>query len=196
MALISIPEVQASRPVQLSHATVNKSASAILEQFREKAASTDRYDIFLSHSYSDARLVLDLKKFLEGFDLRVYVDWDADRQLDRTRVTKHTAATLRQRMSQCRGLLYATSDNTSRSVWMPWELGYFDALRGRCAIIPLTARKEYGDVYKGQEYLGLYPYVTRSHDTQGTDCLWVGTSPKHYTRLDAWLDYQDPFIHN
>lgn len=196
MALISVPEVRVARPVQLSHtATINKSASAILEQYREKAATTDRYDIFLSHSYSDAWLVLDLKKFLEGFDLRVYVDWDADRQLERTLVTKHTAATLRQRMSQCRGLLYATSDNTSRSVWMPWELGYFDALRGRCAVIPLTAQKQYGDVYKGQEYLGLYPYVTRRHSTLGTDCLWVLNSPTQYVRLDYWLNGQKPYFH-
>lgn len=195
MALISIPEVQASRPVKLSLATVNRSATNILDQFREKTSSTDRCDIFLSHSYSDARLVLDLKKFLEGFDLRVYVDWDADRQLDRTRVTRHTAAILRQRMGQCHGLLYATSDNTSRSVWMPWELGYFDALRGRCAVIPLTARKEYGDDYRGQEYLGLYPYVTRGHNTQGTDCLWVSDSSAQYIRLDHWLNDRNPYVH-
>lgn len=132
MALISIPEVHAARPVQFSRAasTITKSASTILKQFSENASSSDQLDIFLSHSYSDARLILDLKTFLEGFDLNVYVDWETDKQLDRTRVNKHTAATLRKRMGQCRGLLFATSDNTSRSVWMPWELGYFDALRG------------------------------------------------------------------
>ena len=46
---------------------------------------------------------------------------------------------------------------------MPWELGYFDALRGRCAVVPVTMRKQYEDYYKGQEYLGLYPYMTRTH---------------------------------
>lgn len=198
MALISIPEIRAASPTRYARATgtITKSASSILEQFSEEASPADEFDIFLSHSYADASLILDLKQFLETFDLQVYVDWETDKQLDRTKVTKHTAAKLRERMEQCRGLLYATSENASESVWMPWELGYFDALRGRCAVVPLTMRKQYEDYYKGQEYLGLYPYVTRSHNRAGADCLWVETQADHYVRLDLWLNGQDPYFHN
>lgn len=202
MALISIPEIRAKRPVLMSHGSgmIDKSASRTasrkLEQFNESVSSNDRFDIFLSHSYTDAQLVLDLKNYLETFDLKVYVDWATDKQLDRTRVSKQTASILRNRMQHCRSLLFATSDNTCKSVWMPWELGYFDALRGRCAIIPLMARQGYGDSFIGQEYLGLYPYVTRSHNKLGIDCLWVRTSAQHYVRIDYWLNGQDPQVHN
>ena len=48
------------------------------------------------------------------------------------------------------------------------------------AIIPLTARKEYGNTYKGQEYLGLCPYVVREHDMNGVDTLWVHSNEKTY----------------
>jgi hypothetical protein len=42
---------------------------------------------------------------------------------------------------------------------MPWELGYFDGLRGseHVAIMPLVAQS--GAHPSGQEYLGLYPLV-------------------------------------
>ena len=40
---------------------------------------------------------------------------------------------------------------------MPWELGYFDALKQKVAILPLVNKSD--DEYKGQEYLGLYPCI-------------------------------------
>lgn len=196
MPLISIEEVQGNRPFQLARAaTINKSASSVLREKSARFSATDRFDIFLSHSYSDAKLILDLKVFLEKFDLSVYVDWDTDAQLDRTRVNRHTADTLRTRMQQCRGLLYATSDNSRASVWMPWELGYFDARNGRCAILPLMAGKQYGEEYTGQEYLGLYPYVIRAHTRGGIDTLWVQTSATNYVSIQNWLKGQNPQIH-
>jgi hypothetical protein len=40
---------------------------------------------------------------------------------------------------------------------MPWELGYFDGLRrGRVGIFPIV--ESYGAGFRGQEYLGLYPF--------------------------------------
>lgn len=190
MALISVGEVQgASRLTQFSH---TKSASTILRDQRERTPVTQTFDIFLSHSYADAKLVLDLKDFLEGFDTSVYVDWIDDRQLDRSNVNARTAAQLRRRMNKCKALLFATTQNSSTSIWMPWELGYFDGKKGRVAVIPLTARKEYGNSFKGQEYLGLYPYVVRDHSDRGEDLLWVHTDPTTYTTLTAWLAGHDP----
>jgi hypothetical protein len=41
---------------------------------------------------------------------------------------------------------------------MPWELGYFDGSRPmRVAVLPLVEIA--GQVFRGQEYLGLYPKV-------------------------------------
>jgi hypothetical protein len=39
---------------------------------------------------------------------------------------------------------------------MPWELGYFDGLRERVAVLPVVKTQ---GAYVGNEYLGLYPTV-------------------------------------
>jgi hypothetical protein len=53
-------------------------------------------------------------------------------------------------------LVYVHSANAAHSVWMPWELGYFDAFKpSHVWILPLVAESD--SEFKGQEYLGLYP---------------------------------------
>lgn len=124
-----------------------------------KAATTGAFDIFLSHSFRDAELILGVKEILESSGQTVYVDWINDPLLDRSKVVVSTAHKLRQRMGQCRGLVYASTVAATHSKWMPWELGFFDGLRGseHVAIMPLVAQS--GTHPAGQEYLGLYPLV-------------------------------------
>ena len=73
----------------------------------DRSAAT--YDIFLSHSSEDAIYIKALRDQLVEVGFTVYVDWIDDPQLDRSNVTKHTAAVLRTRMNSCQSLLYATS---------------------------------------------------------------------------------------
>ena len=40
---------------------------------------------------------------------------------------------------------------------MPWELGYFDGIRGKVAVCPIT----YSSSFEGREYLGLYPIMEK-----------------------------------
>lgn len=172
---------------------LKKSASIILNENYVDFSASKTYDIFLSHSYLDSQQIASLKTILEeDFGYSVYVDWIEDRQLDRTSVTKATAAVLKDRMNNCKCLLVATSDNSSNSKWMPWELGYFDGLKQRVAILPIvdTASNQ----YIGQEYLGLYPYVSkdRAQGIQG-EKLWIEFDPNTYVRFDNWLEGQEPF---
>ncbi|HEY1914700.1 MAG TPA: hypothetical protein VGH27_03905 [Streptosporangiaceae bacterium] len=115
------------------------------------------FDIFLSHSYEDARVIEGVKTLIETTErLAVYVDWIQDAQMDRSQVTESTAQLLRQRMGHCKFLLYVSSEASPNSKWMPWELGYFDGLKGgKVGILPLV-RSE-GERFHGQEYLRLYP---------------------------------------
>jgi hypothetical protein len=118
--------------------------------------SNANYDVFLSHSYDDAEVILGVKRIIESSGLKVYVDWIDDPSLDRERVSTKTAEVLRTRMAASACLVYAHSPNTSESKWMPWELGYFDSLRPRHVwILPLV--ETYNSEFSGQEYLGLYP---------------------------------------
>lgn len=139
--------------------TIEKKASETLLNESKKFSKEQIYDIFLSHSYSDKTAILGLKFTLEEKGFSVYVDWIVDRQLVRENVTKENANVLRSRMANCKSLLYATSENATKSKWMPWELGYFDGLKkGKVAIVPISDSSNKPD-FKGQEYLGLYPYV-------------------------------------
>lgn len=122
----------------------------------------DEFDIFLSHSYSDREIIPKLKNTLEKMGYTVYVDWINDRLLSREDVSNETAEILQKRMKQSKSLFFATSENSPSSKWMPWELGYFDGIKDkRVAILPIKKENNgFNENFKGQEYLGLYYYVS------------------------------------
>ena len=174
---------------------IYKSAGIILKESTLKFSSDTIYQIFLSHSYQDAVIILGLSQIIEEMGFSVYVDWLEDTQLDRANVTPDTAGLLRERMKNCQSLFYAVSTNSSGSVWMPWELGYFDGLKGKVAIIPIVESSIVTEYYDGREYLGLYPYVTKTNDSNGKPTLWINKSPDNYVSLTRWLKGQPFRIH-
>lgn len=151
------------------------------------------YDIFLSHSFQDADIILGLKIEFERLGHSAYVDWVEDPNLDRSRVTPKTASLLRNRMQSCRSLFFAVSDNSPNSKWMPWELGYFDAFKNKVAILPITETDP--DQYSGQEYLGLYPYVTIQLSTKKEEILWIRWNLSTYVDYRSWLSGKEPINH-
>ncbi|PXV56815.1 TIR domain-containing protein [Aeromonas veronii] len=137
-----------------------KAANTVLREGMESYKEQERFDVFLSHSSDDAELVLGVMTLLQKQGLRVYVDWVVDRQLDRNSVNKETAAVLRERMKLSSSMMYIATDNASSSKWMPWELGFFDGHKpNQVAILPLVDFENQN--FEGQEYLGLYPVVTK-----------------------------------
>ena len=149
---------------------LRKSAGQLLTEEARTFSTAKSYDIFLSHSYDDGELILGVKKMIEALGVTVYVDWIEDAKLDRSKVTVKTAALLRERMKTCSSLVYAHSANSPHSVWMPWELGYFDGLKSdHVWILPLVADSD--SEYKKQEYLGLYPSVEKLASLYGRQDL-------------------------
>jgi hypothetical protein len=182
MTLLTETRVRAA--AQQAEIRLRKSARTVLAE----AAKTpqDSFDIFLSHSIKDAEIVLGTQEILEQFGFSVYVDWIVDPKMDRAQVTPETAAILRDRMRQCQSLLYLKTDNSAASTWMPWELGYFDALTGRVGILPIVQHSQ--DEFDGNEYLGLYPYIdVAGIETTGQEFLWINRGPKEYGGLRQWL---------
>lgn len=173
---------------------MQKTASMMLNEAVRAQSTTKTYDVFLSHAFKDAELILGVKLKLEAYGHSVYVDWLEDPQLDRSAVTRRTASTLRDRMNCCRSLFYSTTESSSQSKWMPWECGYVDGKRGRSAILPLTETG--AGVYRGQEYLGIYPYVTEApRKGQTTKILWIHRSPDVYCSFTKWLTGKAPYKH-
>jgi TIR domain len=181
---------------QAQATTMRKSVEGLIRG--EKSLGVrQNYDIFLSHSYQDKEIIYGLKLQLENLGFSVYVDWVDDAQLDRTHVTPATASMLRERMKACRSLLYALSDKSGESKWMPWELGYFDGIKeAKVAILPISADKNKNN-YTGEEYLGLYYYVDIQEATNlGKIVLWINEKPNKYIEFKRWLDNNTvPYAH-
>lgn len=153
---------------------------------------SDKYDIFLSHSYQDAKLISALRDVLKEKGFTVYVDWIEDGKLDRSKVTSYTALVLRNRMKCCKCLLYATSDAAGKSVWMPWELGYMDSrTRSRVAVAPIVKESNKHDEFRGREYLGIYPYL----DLTG-DAFFIHENKDAWVNLRDWIAGSDPTKRN
>lgn len=170
---------------------VRKSFDEARRELRDAASrgikSSDQYDVFLSHRYLDAKEVLALKKIIESFGLTVYVYWIDSPEISQATVTKETAASLREVMKRSSSLLYAWSENSSESKWMPWELGYSDGVHGKVAIIPVTDQQTSSESFDGQEYLGIYPYLTLTPNKAGQEKLWVRNSASSYVLLPEWI---------
>jgi hypothetical protein len=158
MAFLRMSEARAA--AQSARGPLQKSAKVILTEEKPASSYVSRFDVFLSHSYDDAEIILGVKRIIEAMGLTVYVDWIDDAKLDRSQVTKETAAVLRARMKSCNSMVYAHSPNAADSKWMPWELGYFDGYKVSSVwILPLV--EEYDFEFSSQEYLGLYPTVDK-----------------------------------
>lgn len=186
MPLLSKPQLARLAPTPRM---ANPAATRELrESAKRRLSSNARFDIFLSHRFLDALYVLQLRDYLQSLGYSVFVDWIEEPELDREKVTKKRAAHLRRIMGKSESLLFALSDTSLESRWMPWELGYFDGSGGRVAIVPITERTTRSETYRGQEYLGLYPYVTMEKDTAGHNRLWVNQSASKYVTFEEWVE--------
>jgi len=175
MALVTIAEA-----IEASSAEVTRRGVPVEAMLREsrQAPPTSKFDIFLSHSSMDRRLILGVRAILESKGFTVYVDWIDDPLLDRKSVTKTTAAAIRARMRQCRMMFYVHTRNAALSKWCPWELGYFDAFSNpeeQVYIFPLVESRS--ETFKGQEYLALYRVIDIANplvrNRSGSDVKYV-----------------------
>ena len=152
---------------------VSLEATKILKE--QKYKLEEEYDIFLSHSFQDAETIYLLYAYLKSLGWSVYVDWIEDSQLDRQNVTRATAELLRIQMKRSKTLIYASSNASKDSKWMPWELGFFDGYKpNKIAILPITHERDKYKDFVGVEYLSLYPYINI-----GTTELWLKDPESH-----------------
>jgi len=178
----------ASQSTLLAEYSEKKWASDCLKEVYDSFSFSETYDIFLSHAYSDARIVKQIRSMLVDLGYSAYVDWIEDKQLDRNDVSEYTATVLRNRMNKCSSLIYLTSVSAGRSVWMPWELGYMDARTSRVAVAPIM--EEDDEEFEGREYLGLYPYLDLTADS-----FYIQKGPKEWVNFGGWMKGENPKIH-
>lgn len=155
--------------------------------------SAIHYDLFISHSFKDKELVIGLYRLFSNANYNVYIDWIEDSTLDRTNVTPSTASIIKNRIMNSTGTSYIATSNSTSSKWCPWELGVADGVKGKVCILPVM-----DDSFKGQEYLGLYPYI-EYEKVKGKDeyQFWVydQTDNRKYVILKDWLSGIKPYLH-
>jgi hypothetical protein len=116
-----------------------------------------RYDIFLSQTIRDAEIVLGVFDALTEMGYTVFCDWISEPTVDRDAVTPANAAFIREAMAKSASLLFIDTKGAEQSLWMCWEIGWFDGQNGHVGVLPVLADDQ--KHYRGREFLGLYPYV-------------------------------------
>lgn len=153
MALIREDDIRerARRRAQVGQATIEQ---ALLDVAQERRA---HYDIFLSQTIRDAEIVLGVYDLLTEAGYSVFCDWLEAPLRDRHEVSPANAAFVRSTMGSCDTLLFIDSPGAAQSLWMCWEVGWFDGAIGPVAILPVVQDDQ--PYYFGREFLSLYPYV-------------------------------------
>ncbi len=101
-------------------------------------------------------------------------------------------------MKQSKCLYMQHQDNSQKSRWMPWELGYFHGVKDKMVgILPL---KKYGnnfnDNFIGKKYLGLYYYIDKGKNQLNEMRLWVRENQDKYVLLNSWLNRRKTICQN
>lgn len=91
----------------------------------------DHYDIFLSQTIRDAEIVLGVYDVLTEAGYSVFCDWIEAPLQDRHEVSPANAAYVRRVMGICDTLLFIDGPGAEQSLWMCWELGWFDGAVAR-----------------------------------------------------------------
>lgn len=153
MAVLSEPEIRAR--ARRRAASVGLDVDKALEGVARRQA--ERYDIFLSQTIRDAEIVFGVYDLLTEKGYVVFCDWIAAPNTDRSKVTPTNAQIIRSVMGVSDTLLFLDTEQADQSLWMCWELGWFDGENGHVAILPVLP--DDNRYYRGREFLGLYPYV-------------------------------------
>ncbi|WP_295712306.1 toll/interleukin-1 receptor domain-containing protein [Mucilaginibacter sp.] len=143
--------------------------------------------VFLSYRREDKQWVAGIVRFLKSLGISVYVDY-----LDETledKASDAVAMTLRSRISKCSKFICLATSNSSKSKWMPWELGLGDRIVNylNVAMLPLTNDpNQWGD----QEYGNIYGKVTSNYSYSVSDSNdWYLTYPNgNKVKLKDWLN--------
>lgn len=109
--------------------------------------------VFLSYRREDRSWVAGIVRFLKSLGVSVYIDYLDETLEDST--SELVAGRLRERIGKCSKFICLATPNSSKSKWMPWELGLGDRIVNykNVAILPLTndpdhwGDQEYGNIY-------------------------------------------------
>lgn len=117
------------------------------------------FEVFVSHSSADndfIRKVLLFLKYAKG-GVNGYVDWQDSKLQHPT--DAQTAKRLKDRIRTSRKMIYVVTNDSLKSVWCSWELGFADRDKGVDNVAILAVKPNNGR-WKHNEYLQQYPWIS------------------------------------
>lgn len=97
---------------------------------------------------------------LQDAGCRVYIDWLDSEMPDIP--NKETAARIQRKIKESEYFVYLATENSSKSRWCPWEIGYADGVKITDKLVIAPTRDRSGAY--GQEYLELYQRIEIASD--------------------------------
>lgn len=112
----------------------------------------NQIDVFVSHSSSDNEFIKKVLLFLKYSKggVQGYVDWQDPKMQHPTDV--ESAKRLKERIKRARKLIYVVTNDSLKSVWCSWELGFADCDKGVDEVALLAIKPNNGR-WKENEYL-------------------------------------------
>lgn len=117
------------------------------------------FDVFISHNSKDEDKIIDFFKLLNEKHYVAYIDWVNDKfDLKREWCNASTAEVIKERIRQSRVFVLYLTEQTLKSQWCPWELGYADALGKKICIF-----QRFKSDTKIPEFYSAYPKLVFSN---------------------------------
>lgn len=178
-----------------SQIRLDEARSTISESIQYARKTT----VFVSHKHDELQELKGVLGFLQTqYGVKAYID-SQDPSMPKI-TSETTAANLKERIRRCDKFILLATNAAIDSKWCNWELGYGDAqkFRNHIALFPLKPRGSYDSLYRGAEYLSLYPYIlyedgTNKYDNNGSYILkgYYVVTPKNgksfYQSLSNWF---------
>ena len=138
--------------------------------------------VFLSHRHSeDKNLIMQVRGFFASMGAGVYIDWQ-DQSMPAV-TNKETAVKLKERINTSNKFVVLATPQSIESIWIPWEIGLADQMRGlaNIAILPVVHTDS---TWERREYYRLYSRIA------WIDGVWRVLEPQNeYLGIDLvnWL---------
>ena len=141
-----------------------------------------RVKVFLSHKHDEPiELINQVKGFFLSLNADLYIDW-LDNNMPAI-TNEDTANKLKQKITETDKFIVLATPKSISSIWIPWEIGLADQLKGldNVAILPIIhesdnwERREYYRIYsKIEQISGEWRVIPPQRDYTGTNLLkWL-----------------------
>ena len=158
--------------------------SEVLNEVKNERRPLAETTIFLSHSHEDLKdgSVDKTIVFLRNLGIRIYIDSHDSSMPPLTNAD--TANKIKRAVTDNRKFIFLATNNSIKSRWCNWELGFGDAKKyiNHIALFPLS---EDSGSWQGNEYLRIYPRIEET--TQGSNIYRVMYPDGKQLSVTDWL---------